>query len=79
MERKPEYLKIIEIPDGVKLKVLPGWCLTSESHLEMRESEVNMEMVFHHISLMGFTANASGSFCVVYFGSVAYYFVRSLC
>ena len=57
-QRKPEYLKIVEIPGWVKHKFLSAWCLTSDAHLEMPENEVNTVMVLHHISRMGFTSSA---------------------
>lgn len=79
VERKPDYLKIIESPDWVTLKVLSAWCAACDAHLEMLESEVDMVVARDHISPMGLTSNVSGSFCVVYFGSVAYCFVYSLC
>ena len=58
-QRKPEYLKIVQIPDWVKqLQVLSAWYLTSDAHLEMPENEENMAMVLHHISRVGFTSSA---------------------
>lgn len=79
VERKPDYLKITESPDWVRLKVLSAWCSASDTHLEMLESEVNMVVARDHISPMGLTSNVFGSFCVVYFGSPAYCFVYALC
>lgn len=66
VERKSDYLKIIESPDWVRLKVLSAWCSASDAHLEMFESEVNMVVARDHISPMRLTSNVSGSFCSLF-------------
>lgn len=54
-ERNSECLKIIEIPDWVKLKALSAWPLASDAHPEMLESQENVVVIFRDVSRKGFT------------------------
>lgn len=63
-ERNSGCLKIIEILDRVKLKVLSAWPLASDAHPEMLESQENVVVIFGGVSCKGFTPMSRSFLCM---------------